>query len=238
MLVVWRRIIVIRVLQSWQEIGDSILGLQQAGLPTHPTAQKNWDHFLLRELLATTSRKALVVDLGCGEGHALSLLHALGFKKLQGLDLQIDWRARARQLSTIRRGKTLRLPFRLLKRDITRTSFPSESYDVAVSISTIEHGVDIESFLGEARRILRPGGLLFITTDYWENKIPTNGTHVYGLPWQIFCRDQVEALITSAGELGLKLVQEATIPLCLDQPVSWQNSNYTFVALAFRKNGV
>src|SRR6266849_5562839 len=117
MLVVWRRIIVIRVLQSWQEIGDSILGLQQAGLPIHPTAQKNWDHFLLRELLSTTSRKALVVDLGCGEGHALSFLHALGFKTLQGLDLQIDWRARARQLSTIRREKMLQVPFRLHRSD-------------------------------------------------------------------------------------------------------------------------
>ncbi len=221
----------IRVLQSWREIGDSILGLQRAGLPTHATAQKNWDHFLLRELLSSTSREALVVDLGCGEGHALSLLHALGFKTLQGLDLQINWRARARQLSTIRREKTWRLPYRLYSRDITRTNFPPESCDVALSISTIEHGVNIESFLREAR-------LLFITTDYWENKIPTNGTHVYGLPWQIFCRDQVAALITSAGELGLKLAQETTIPGCSDQPVSWQNSNYTFVALAFRKNGV
>src|SRR5260370_41252884 len=97
----------IRVLQSWREIGDSILGLQRAGLPTHPTAQKNWDHFLLHELLSSTSREALVVDLGCGEGHALSLLHALGFKTLQGLDLQIDWRARARQLSIIRQDKKL-----------------------------------------------------------------------------------------------------------------------------------
>lgn len=228
----------IRVLSSWKEIGDSILGLQREGLPTHPTAQKNWDHFLLRELLADKSRKAVIVDLGCGEGHTLSLLHALGFSDIRGVDLQIDWRVRARQLQTMRREKTLRLPYRLHQRDITRTSFPPESHDVAVSISTIEHGVDLRSFLEEARRILKPGGLLFLTTDYWENKIPTNGAHVYGLPWQVFCRDQVEELIASARELGLKPAIETAIPPCSDRPVTWQNSSYTFVAMAFRKNGV
>jgi SAM-dependent methyltransferase len=228
----------IRVLSSWKEIGDSILGLQREGLPTHPTAQKNWDHFLLRELLASTSRNAVVVDLGCGEGHALSLLHALGFKTLHGMDLQIDWRARARQLSTIRREKTLKVPYRLHKRDITRTGLQPESCDVALSISTIEHGVEIDSFLGEARRILKPGGLLFMTTDYWESKIPTDGIHVYGLPWQVFCRDQVEALITSAANLGLKPALETTIPPCSDRPVTWQNSSYTFLAMVFRKNGL
>jgi SAM-dependent methyltransferase len=227
----------IKVLSSWNEIGDSILGLQQEGLPTHPTAQKNWDHFLLRELLASTSRKAVIVDLGCGEGHALSLLHALGFKTIHGMDLRIDWRARARQLRTMRREKTLRAPYRLHTRDITRTSFQPETCDVAVSISTIEHGVDIKSFLAEARRILKPGGLLFMTTDYWENKIPTNGVRVYGLPWQVFCRDQLETLITAAGEIGLKLALETAIPPCSDRPVTWQDSSYTFVALVFRKNG-
>ncbi len=228
----------IRVLSNWEEIGDSILGLQRDGLPTHPTPQKNWDHFLLRELLASTSRKALVVDLGCGEGYTLALLHALGFNALDGVDLQIDWRARARQLWTMRREKSLKRPYRLHKSDITRTRFAPEFCDVAVSISTIEHGVDIESFLGEARRILRPGGLLFITTDYWENKIPTNGQRAFGLPWQVFSRDQMETLIRLAYQLGLRLELETTIPPCSDKPVSWQNSSYTFIAMLFRKNGV
>ena len=227
----------IKILSSWKEIGDSILGLQREGLPTHPTAQKNWDHFLLRELLASTDREAVIVDLGCGEGHALSLLHALGFKSIHGMDLHIDWRARARQLRTMRRERTLRAPYRLHQRDITRTSLHRESCDVAISISTIEHGVDIKSLLAEVRRILKPGGLLFLTTDYWENKIPTNGVRVYGLPWQVFCRDQLETLITSASEMGLKLMLEATIPPCTDRPVTWQDSSYTFIAMAFRKNG-
>ena len=50
----------IKVLQDWEEIGNSILNLQKAGLPTHETPQKNWDHFLLYYALAETDRSAAI----------------------------------------------------------------------------------------------------------------------------------------------------------------------------------
>jgi SAM-dependent methyltransferase len=226
----------VKVLQGWQEIGDSILALQSKGLPTHATAQKNWDHFLLSTSLASADRDSLIVDLGCGDGHTLALLHALGFSNVHGIDFQIDWKPRARQLLTMWREKSLRPPFHLHRGDITKTHFQPESFDAAISISTIEHGVDIKIFLAEAQRILKPGGLLFVTTDYWEEKITTDSAaRVYGLPWQIFCRDQIEAMITAAGEFGLTLSEQTAIPICSERPVFWQNSNYTFIALLFKK---
>jgi SAM-dependent methyltransferase len=224
------------VLQNWQEIGDSILTLQRAGLPTHGTSQKNWDHFLLYESLASTQKVAMIADLGCGDGHTLSLLHTLGFQNVHGVDYKIGWRVRAKQLITMRREKSLRPPFYLHKGDITKTPFGEETCDVAVSISTLEHGVDLERFFEEAGRILKPGGALFITTDYWDKEINTNGAaRAFGLPWKIFCYDQIDSLIRVAGYNGINLSQECSVPSCRDRPVSWQGKNYTFIAIEFRK---
>ena len=226
----------IKVLQGWQEIGDSILTLQGRGLPTHETAQKNWDHFLLSNALASADKQSRIADLGCGDGHTLALIHALGFNNVDGVDLQISWKLRAKQLLTMRREKVLRPPFRLRRGDIIKTPFGSETFDMAISISTIEHGVDLGSFFAEARRILKPGGTLFVTTDYWEEKVASDSPAlIYGLPWQVFCRDQIETVIKAADELGLKLSAQTGIPPCSGRPVFWQNTSYTFIAMLFRK---
>src|SRR5258708_37744401 len=106
----------------------------------HGTAQKNWDHFLLYQLLISIDRNAMLADLGCGEGHTLSLLHYLGFKNLQGVDYHLGWRVRARQLNMMQREKSLKPPFHLHSGDVTKTSFSAASCDVVISVSTLEHG--------------------------------------------------------------------------------------------------
>lgn len=226
----------IYVLQNWQELGEATLALQSQGLPIHSTAQKNWDHFLLHNLITSKDKHVQIIDLGCGEAHTLKFLHALGFKNIHGLDFKISWKVRSMQFIRAWRQKTLKAPFHLRVGDITRTPFHNESYDLAVSISTIEHGVDIEAFLKEASRILKPGGLLFLTTDYWEEKVQANNSaNAFGLAWRVFSRDDIELLISLARRCGLVLFQDAVIPACSDKTVFWQDSNYTFISLLFRK---
>jgi SAM-dependent methyltransferase len=226
----------IKVLQDWQEIGNSILTLQKAGLPTHETPQKNWDHSLLYDSLAGTDKSAMIADLGCGSGHTLSLIHAMGFEKVHGVDLQISWRLKAKRLVTMRREKTLKPPYRLHKGDIMRTRFGANSCDFVVSISTIEHGVNLDEFFKEARRILKPRGNLFITTDYWESEINTGGAlYAYGLPWNIFNRDQVNEFVRIAASHRLELSDGDVIPPCSERTVTWQGESYTFIAVQFRK---
>ena len=136
----------------------------------------------------------------------------------------------------MRREKSLRPPFYLHKGDITKTPFGEETCDVAVSISTLEHGVDLEGFFAEAGRILKPGGALFITTDYWDKRINTNGAaRAFGLPWKIFSADQIGDLLKVAGNHGFGLTQECAVPPCLDRPVSWQGHDYTFIAIELKK---
>lgn len=129
-------------------------------------------------------RTARVLDLGCGGGFTLGYLHGLGFRDVTGIDLNIEGRLRSKTWARRVRGRTLRAPWRVLKRDITQTGLPAASADVAVSVSVIEHGVPRRPFLAEAARVLRPGGLLFVTTDYWES-FPANldRGRAFGFTW-------------------------------------------------------
>lgn len=223
----------IRVLQDWREIGAATLALQRAGLPTHETPQKNWDQYLVWQLVTPLDRAARIVDLGCGEGFTLKLLTRLGFTNLCGIDYQISNTLRLRQLRWAWRHHG-RVPYRLRRGDLTRTPLPDASQDVALCISTIEHGVDTERFFAEARRLLKPGGRLLVTTDYWAEPLPTEGSaRAFGLPWRVFSRGEAADLIEQARRAGLVLADEGTIPPCGEQTVSWHGWDYTFLALVF-----
>src|ERR1700735_3847801 len=76
----------IAVLQDWQEIGDSIIKLNQVGARLHDSVEKNWDHAQLYELIDDLSRSARVVDIGCGGRSTLEFLWSLGFRDLTGID--------------------------------------------------------------------------------------------------------------------------------------------------------
>ncbi|HKN01874.1 MAG TPA: class I SAM-dependent methyltransferase [Candidatus Binataceae bacterium] len=226
----------IEVLQDWKEIGNAILSLQRQYLPLHPTVQKNWDHFIIYEMVKALDRGCSIVDLGCNNGDTLAFLTAMGFRNLEGVDLHIPWRGRARQLLKMWRGRALNAPYRMRKADITDTSLKSESFDVAVSLSTVEHGVNRQAFLREVSRLLKPGGLLLVTTDYWEEKMPVAGEFVaFGQKWEPFSRDDVQVFVQEGQRVGLSPMGTGSIPDCREKMVFWNNADYTFVAMIFRK---
>ncbi len=53
---------------------------------------------------------------------------------------------------------------RLERDDITKSSFESESFDLVLCSEVIEHIPDSKTALAEMYRLLRPGGLLILTT--------------------------------------------------------------------------
>lgn len=223
----------IEVLSDWQTVQTVTEKLQQRGLPTHLTPQKNWDQALLAQLLeaidypaeeTASHRPIAILDMGCGDCCTLDFLAALGFTNLHGIDLHL-------------KAAPVSRPYQLFEGDLMRTPFANASYDVLTSISVIEHGVDLNAFFREAGRLLKPGGLLFVTTDYWETKIPIDSTiKPFGLSWQIFSREEIQEAIDLAQQHGLELIRETAFPACQDSPVSWYSHNYTFIALAFRKS--
>ncbi len=225
----------ISVLQDWRELGECIETLQRDKLPLHTTPQKNWDHFILRRALARLDPNARIADLGCGHGFTLDFLRRLGFENLVGIDLSISWRLRAREALTMYRERRLTPPYRIVRGSISESSIPASSISLAVSVSTIEHGVDVDRFLADSFRILKPGAQLFITTDYWGDKIEVpDSIRAFGMPWRIFDRDQITSLLDSAARIGFER-DENPIPDCSGAPVVWQGLTYTFIALMLTK---
>lgn len=118
---------------------------------------KNWDHLLLYSAIASIDKHSHISDLGYGECCTLNFLAALGFKNIHGIDLQIGYDANTAY--TLHQG------------NLTQTPQVSGKCDVAISISVIEHGVEIPAFFAEVSRLLKTDGLLFLSTDYWAEYI-------------------------------------------------------------------
>ncbi len=226
----------IKVLQNWIEIGEANRFLSRKGLSKHSTAEKNWDLYQLFKIVSDLDRNIKIIDLGCGEMYALKLLYDLGFINLYGIDFDISFRHRLSQISIMWKRRSINIPFHLKKGDITKTSMPAEGLDLAICISVIEHNVNLEKFISECYRILKPGGLLFITTDYWEEKILVEDERQpFGLPWKIFSKKEIENFIELSKINGFSLLNDSSIPECSEKSVVWNSKEYTFINIVFKK---
>ncbi len=97
-----------------------------------------------------------VVDLGCGEGYGAHRL-SLVARSVRAVDLSAEAVAAARV-----RYAAPQLSF--LVADATRTGLADASADLVVAFEIYEHLEDPGALLAEAHRLLRPGGLLLVST--------------------------------------------------------------------------
>lgn len=91
-----------------------------------------------------------VLDVGCGNGAFLASMRAAGWEVL---GLEVCERGVARAAS---RG------VRALARPLSEADLEPASFDAVTAFYVIEHLVDPLAFLGECRRVLRPGGTLYL----------------------------------------------------------------------------
>lgn len=118
--------------------------------------------FALIAGLLTRKRVMKVADVGCGNGWLTEMLVRRG-RSVVGVDLGFDSidRASARLLRL-----DIHVPFVL--GDVYRLPFTDASVDAAVASEMIEHLDSPENALAEIARIVRPGGLVVISTPYRE----------------------------------------------------------------------
>ena len=222
----------IEVLRDWGDVGHATRALRRARLPGHGLPEKNWDLHCLQRMVETLPREAHVVDLGCGGLHALRFLAALGFTNLTGLDLTITPYERAVQARRFLKAR--RVPFRLRRSCMTKTGLPDATADAVVALSAIEHGVNPDAFFAEAARIMKPGARLFVTTDYWPDGAAA-APDLFGLPWTVFDRPAIGALLDAAGRHGLRLMRDGPVPDVGDRVVAWEGREYTFIKIVFER---
>ncbi|TNF26938.1 MAG: methyltransferase domain-containing protein [Deltaproteobacteria bacterium] len=126
-----------RVAARWDALRDDLYG-QSFTLPT---------------LLSLLPPGWVVADLGCGTGETVARLAPV-VRRVIGIDQE------AAMLDAARARVATRDNVELLEGDLAALPLPAESVDAALLLLVLHHIADPIAALAEARRILRPGGVV------------------------------------------------------------------------------
>ncbi|HJT19318.1 MAG TPA: class I SAM-dependent methyltransferase [Nitrospira sp.] len=120
------------------------------------------------------ARGKTVLDIACGEGYGSSMLADIA-AHVVGVDISVDAVAHASA-----KYRKPNLEFRV--GDCTNIPLDRASVDMIVSFETIEHHAEHEKMLAEIKRVLRPDGLMVMSSpdkrEYTEQPVHENAFHV------------------------------------------------------------
>ena len=205
------------------DIGRYINVAERMGYVNRHDPPKNWDNVKALDWIMKRhpDTSAVILDAGGIPASAfLPTLRSFGYKRLIALDLSNPEPAQFHGSITYKRG------------DITKTGYPDNYLDAVGCLSVIEHGVGLDEFFGEMARVMKPGGSLVVSTDYWDEKVVNvDGRQAYGVPVHIFSREEMEQCVAVAAKYGF-----TTGPVdydCEERTVSWMGFDYTFIVVCF-----
>jgi 2-polyprenyl-3-methyl-5-hydroxy-6-metoxy-1,4-benzoquinol methylase len=130
-------------------------GIDGKGFAEYPP---EWDERSLQRMFSFCSGmlKGKVLDAGCGDGFfSNQLTHFDAVKDITGIDISekaIEMALEKYPNNHFRQASLNKIPCE------------NASFDSIVMVEVIEHLVDIDGTLGDLSRVLKPGGLLLITT--------------------------------------------------------------------------
>ena len=148
----------------------------------------------------------VVLDIACGEGYGSAVLAGVA-ARVYGVDIAPDAIAHAK--ATYQRPNVEFLIGRCA--DIP---LAEGAVDLVVSFETIEHHTEHEAMFAEIRRVLRPGGLLIMSSpdklEYTERANHANAYHVKELYAEEF-QQLVERYFTHVTILGQRVLYASAI---------------------------
>lgn len=174
----------------------------------HPDGLREiWYEHFHRYVFATHFTKDKdVLDCACGEGYGSFLLSQQA-RSVVGVDISSETVDHAS--STYRRGN-----LDYMQADASSLPMPDDSFDVIVSFETIEHLTAQRAMLGEFRRVLRPDGVLVVSSPdrrvYSDERDYENEFHVAELYKSEF-EQLLGAQFPAYRMLGQKLVFASVI---------------------------
>jgi len=117
----------------------------------------------LMELL-TAERPGRLLDVGCAAGELAAQAMSHGWR--------VDGAEREPALAEA--ARTRGVAVRLVDFDVERLPWEPATFDAAIAGEVIEHLVDTDHLLAELARVVRPGGILIVTTPNlasFENRV-------------------------------------------------------------------
>ena len=171
--------------------------LEQYWFARHEVAYE-WSSGLIRDAVgadgSTTPEALTIVDAGCGEGYGAALLAGALGANVIGLELDRSAAEHARA----RYGNAITV----LEANLDEWPVANDTTDVVISMQVVEHLWNLPKFWAEAKRVLKPGGLMIITTpnrltfspSLGRGEKPTNPFHV-----EEFDMEQLAAMVGDAG---------------------------------------
>lgn len=207
--------------EAEQALGE----IKKLGLVAHADLTKNWDALsALATILEHTDQSSSVLDAGAETySSLLPSLFLCGYNHLFGINLGFR--------KPIKRG-----PIRYEPGDITQTNFKPHTFDAISCLSVVEHGVDLASYFKEMSRILKPGGILITSTDYWPQAMDTSSMIAYGVPVKIFDAGEIQSALDLAQGYGLELTGPVDLA-ANERAVHWVRVGlqFTYVVFCLRK---
>ena len=171
----------------------------------YPSA--HYEHLQRYYFAAEFASGKRILDLGCGEGYGANILSQSAAEVI-GIDINseaVNWANRKYARSNLRFvcGSASSVPIE-----------GREVFDVVVCFEMLEHVLEQESLIAEAKRLLKPSGLLIISTPnkaiYTDESDSHNPFHVRELYIDEFQR-LIEAAFPFASYLGQRF--HAMVPM-------------------------
>ena len=124
--------------------------------------QRKWRKWYIEKVELKTFRKfglelrgADILEVGCGNGYAASLITAQGVNSYTGLDIMPE------QLEIARNRKLPNASFVQGSAD-DLSAFPAGSFDAILDFCILHHVEGWRTFFDESRRVLKDGGSIYV----------------------------------------------------------------------------
>jgi 2-polyprenyl-3-methyl-5-hydroxy-6-metoxy-1,4-benzoquinol methylase len=128
-------------------------------------------------------KNKVVLDAASGSGYGSKYMAQAGAKSVVGIDNS--------QEAVEYSKKYFNHPkVRFLARDIHKIPFKDKHFDVVVAFEMVEHLGDYEKFLSEVKRVLKPSGVLILSTPNEEVYPEGNEFHLHE-----FHKEELDALL-------------------------------------------
>jgi SAM-dependent methyltransferase len=158
-----RKLVVILILYS------NCFGMEKLGSPEHSAQflgihRQHWwntDFLQLKFNSWKSVKQETLLDVGCGQGDWGRIISRIlpAHCKITGMDFEQNWVEKA---SFIAKSLGQSDRFSYICANAEAIPFPDNSFDIVTCQTVLMHVTNPEKVISEMRRVLKPGGLLFV----------------------------------------------------------------------------